>query len=330
MTLTTTTGTAEIASQSRIRYRPGHTSYARFTLSATGAGVAEEGVKNLNGDKFSIKISNGAISVLRSRAGSATEVSSASFNGDYSVSNLTLTNINIFEIRWGFLGVADVQFWVFGPNGAGWQVLHTMYTAGTLTTSHVMIPNFRMFASASGAMVAKTISWNGGSYGENSLAGSRAFAHSASATLSGTTIATLAHYVIKPTFNGVASPVTARAIRIGFFAGASATGYGTVEFKIYANATVTGTPNQVDINTTSSGVAYDLDVNYASSGAVVYIDWAGYAGANRAAGAGHANFDAAALGLIGHPGDTFTITAQNVEGAEAVTARCTFNWVEYS
>jgi hypothetical protein len=323
-----TTGTASLTSKKHILYKPGHTSYARFTLAASGAGAAEAGVRNANGDKFSVKIANNVLSFIRARAGVATEVLSSNFNGQYSVGNLTLTNVNIFEIRWGFLGVADPQLWVFGPNGGGWQLLHVERTAGNLTTSHVQIPSFNIFISSTGAMTAKTISWNGGSYGGDDSVGARYFQHAASKTLTTTDETTVMHYKVKDTYQGLTNMLIAQAIRVAFFCGASAANYGTVEFRIYGNATTTGVSAPVDINTMSSGVQYDPGLSYSSGGVLLYTDWAGYTGANKAAGVGAAVFNARDLGLFGHASDTFTVTAKLVEGSDVVVVRSAFNWVE--
>ena len=97
------TGTAIIVSRNAIRYRPGHSGYADFTLRADGTGTAKGGAfDELQQNGFQLKIVNNNASfgylksgVEKGSYGAAGFDDQSSWNGNLNVSGLDLTKLNI-------------------------------------------------------------------------------------------------------------------------------------------------------------------------------------------------------------------------------------------
>jgi hypothetical protein len=327
--LSSTTGTAYAASRAAVRYRPGHSGFGRFTASFVGAGIGEIGVIDTD-TGFGVRVTNGVLSLFYRRAGVDTAITATDgfFNGGtIDVSGIDWTKINIFAIDFGYLGVASPVFWI---KRGTWEVLGIIETEGLLTTTHINNPVMPISAYTSGAMVLKTASWNAGVIGNGSPTGARYFQAAIDATLSGTNVSTLGTFRNKTTYKTLSNKVKAKALKYALHVDAPASGSGTVQFIVRKNATLTGTPSWVDIDADSSVIEVDGVATYSSGGRAILTQWVGYAaGAGAAAKiAGDEAALVAEIGLFLYPGETATITAQNVSGSQNVVCRVAWNWIE--
>lgn len=320
-----------VTSKNSIRYRPGHSGYAQFTASFSGAGVGSCGVWFPGEDGFFIRVNNGVMQLGYEKNGTETVTSAVGRTfegGTIPIDLIDLTKINIYRIMFGYLGVANPVYEI-KLNGR-WYVLGTIQTEGKLTATHISNPVLPIGFKAEGVMTMRTASWNGGKLGDSDIVGARFFSANNNETLAGTAVGAVANFLNKTTYKGVTNRVKAKLLRYSIYVDAPATGSGTVEFIIRKNATLSGTPSWTDVDADNSVMQFDTVATYASGGKQIFVAHVGYAsGTGATADTGGATEQAAQdFGLFLLPGETATITAQNVAGSENVTVRVVFNWVE--
>lgn len=157
---TGTTATSEVLgiTTTSVTYSPHYEIYSAFTAEFT-TGVASTyqriGLYNVT-DGFSFGY-NGITFGLWSRFNTAdTFVAQTAWNVDTlsgatgskftsggSPQALTTTNINIYRIRFGWLGIAPAIFEVMSPDG-NWVVVHVLTYPNSQTTVHLTNPNLPM------------------------------------------------------------------------------------------------------------------------------------------------------------------------------------------
>jgi hypothetical protein len=329
-------GSVIVTSKNSIRYRPGHSGYAQFTASFVGAGVGSCGAWSPGNDGFFVRVTNGVPSLGYEKGG--VEVLTTAVprqagvtlfdGGTIPIELIDFTKINIFRIMFGYLGVANPVFQI-KKNGR-WYVLGTIDTEGRLTATHINNPVLPIGFRATGAMTIRTASWNGGKLGDSDIVGARFFASNTAETLSTTTLATVGTFRNKTTYKTVANRVKAKLVRYSLFVDAPASGSGTVEIIIRKNAVTAGVPTWVDIDADNSVMEVDTVATYASAGRQIFIAHVGYAAGTGGSAdmGGAAEQGALDFGIFLLPGETATVTAQNVAGTQNVTVRVVFNWIE--
>ena len=345
------TGTAIIQSKDSIRYRPAHTGVAYFTASfngATGTGWAG-GTDYTHG--FALKYNNttkiASFGYIKSGVETGT-AGGAGFDSDWfgnlSPSKVDWTKLNIFKITFGYLGVASPTLWI---KLGKWYVLHTVDTEGVLDGTHVDTPVFPISIKAENGMTVRTGSWNGGTIGNLSIAGTRGMAfpnvvlidgtgaEKGEATLAGTTVKTMALFRSKPTYKGKANKVKTRLLSYEFVVDVpSGTAIGTVIFQLIGNPTLSGAGTFADIDTDNSVMEVDnaagtgASVSYVSGGKVLLTTTTQYTGANKGGSTGKASIDAERIGAFAYANDTFAVIAKDVAGNN-VKARIMLNWEEH-
>jgi hypothetical protein len=323
--VSSTTGTAYVESKDFVRNRPGHT--ARFLMTASFNGTGEGVIGAFNDDSgIWLKYSGGTITAGYRNGG--VDTIATKFNGDLGVDGINWDNINIFEVTYGYLGVAPPMIRVLPRDQFQWHVLHTFLTAGVLNTTHIGTPIIPIRMETSGDMEILSASWSGGVLGDGSQIGARPFSWSGELTLSGTDIGTVVTFENMSTFNSKNNAVKVKLLRYEFFVDKPSNGDGTVQFDIIGNPSLTGTPSWTEEETGNSVMRYDTVQQYDSGGKPILTEWVGYSGSHNSGAAGGHVFDAAQIGAVGRPGEQFAILAQNVNGSTAVTVRVTFNWEE--
>ena len=185
-TMTTGTGTtasARLQTIRSIRYSPGHGQYAFFTARFTTPTSANSNQRiglyddnngffiGYNGTSFGFTVRSG---------GSDTFTAQTSFNrdrlagsGSSRFTRLSLpepldpTKLNVFRIRFGWLGSAVVNFDVMAPDGH-WVNAHTVLQPNSATTPHIQSPNLPLRAEVvkssadATSLVVGTGSWVAG------------------------------------------------------------------------------------------------------------------------------------------------------------------------
>jgi len=322
--ISSTTGTAQVQSRDAVRYRPGHTARFLFTASFNGTGTGTIGAYNDDSGVW-LKYDGGTITAGYRNGG--IDTSTTALNGG-SAGSLDWSKINIFEITYGYLGVAPIVISVLDPTEGTFSPLHTFFTPGALTTTHIGTPILPIRMETDGDMEILTASWTGGVMGDGSQIGARAFSWNGEFTLSGTDIGTVVTFENMSTFNSKDNAVKVRLLRYEFFVDKPSNADGTVQFDIIANPSLTGTPSWTDEETGNSVMRYDTVQQYDSGGKPILTEWVGYSGFHNSGAAGGNVFDAAKIGAVCRPGEQFSILARNVDGSTNVTVRVTFNWEE--
>jgi hypothetical protein len=329
----TSTGTDSVIVESKhaIRYMPGHSGYGQFTASFSGAGSGYAGVLVADTDGFYIKLVGGVPHLGYAKDGTETnEAATGRYfpGGEIDITTIDWSKINIFRIMFGYLGVANPAYQI--KLGGRWQLLGTLTTEGVREDTHISNPVLPITVKAEGAMRIRTASWNGGHVGILDSENGRPFEASLSRTLSGTNLATFGTFRCRSTYQTVANRVPARLTRYHFFIEPPASGTGVVEFRIRKNATLAGVPSWTNIDTNNSIIEYDTTGTYSSGGRGIFTEYLVYSSApgGGAKTAGEISAEAGSYGLYLLPGETATITAQNVQGTTNVVCRVVFNWRE--
>ncbi|HCU52903.1 MAG TPA: hypothetical protein DIC36_00995 [Gammaproteobacteria bacterium] len=327
--VSSTTGTARIASRKSIRYRAGHTGIIRFTASFEGTGTGYAGAFD-SGSGFLIKrAANLTTFCYRKTTDTCTGLVDSTASG-YTPRAIDWSKLNIFEIQYGYLGVANPALFVYTDKGR--ENIAVIYTQNRLTDAHSGKPKFPMAVETSGAMKVRTASWQGGTIGPSFMPGSGRPFHIAmnGGTLSAASLKTIANFKCSSTLAEGLEATESRLLYYTFFVDSpSGNNVGTVEFRIYRNATLSGTPSYSNVSSASL-MQYDTTATYSSGGIHSSTTWVDWTGSVKGGSADGVINDADKSGLACRADDVFTITAQNVGLAtDNVRVRLAFSWEEF-
>ena len=339
---TTSSSLAEIVSTGKLRYRPGHTAIANFSALWANGGVA--GYRQRIGpyndtDGFYIGY-NGTDRVIGFlNGGVATEYTSDTWNGaDFS--SVDWTQLNVFRIKFGWLGVAPVVFEVMKPGTNEYITLHSIQLQSVRAEPHVGNPALPIHMDVEDTagtgttdVIMKTGSWQCGVMGLCATCGNRPFADEQSVTLTtGGAEQSIVNYQSVSTYQGKINKVRSKLLRYQFHVDppASANDFGTVIFRFRRVQSVGGTPVWTNINANNSVIQYDTAGTYNATGAILGLsEYTGYAG-GKGSTVPSQSVDADQFGLFLDPGGIYSLTAQCVAvgGADTPTVRISINWVD--
>jgi len=164
LTVATTTTNPSVALLSSIAtntYRAGFEIFAYFTAywsgaSSVAATFSRIGYMDGSANGLWLGYEAGVMSLSRMTGGAITSTPRTSWNGDLltGLSNSKFTqagvpvainfaNLNIFRIRFGWLGAASIIFEVFSPDSV-WVVFHVIYNANIAVAPTLQNPNLPM------------------------------------------------------------------------------------------------------------------------------------------------------------------------------------------
>lgn len=265
-------GTVSLKSRKSTRYRPGNGGFAWFTgLMDSGSGSVYAGLESDNGDKVVIRRINGDVSFgYEDSDGEVDYVPASDFNGDVDPVDVVWDNLNIFQIRYGYLGTANIEIFIHRDGKI--QLLHRMELAGELTSPHVRFPQFRMVVYAQNGGVIKTGSWAAGTFsnvlesrGEDPSA--RPVFHRIQREVEpSATPSPIVAYRSKDLYNGFLHAVTAKLL----VAKIASNSEGLYEIDFIFNATTITGGSWTDINTLSSVIEVNTGVTGYTGGQSVY------------------------------------------------------------
>ena len=180
-------GTAKGVSLDKTHYRSGGEIYAMFTCAWLDGGQATSyqriGLYDDN-DGFYIGYENTTFGVSVRNGGATTFTARASFNVDQltgapgskftrdgSPEAIDLTKLNIFRIRFGWLGAASVQYEVVAPDGQ-WVLFHIIKQPNLSAVPHIQTADIPMtldLVKTAGATNIRmnTACWGAGSQYDN-------------------------------------------------------------------------------------------------------------------------------------------------------------------
>ena len=330
-------GQAKLYSVENVRYRPAHTAIAHFTALFESGPVegADQYIGPFNSTDGIYLGYNGTDRVVGYRNTSTDIViPEADWNGDPRVKDSDWTKLNLFRIKYGWLGASPIIFQTLLPGTDQWVNIHTVRIHGVATHPHIGVPSMPMKmmvkkTSGSTDVIIRTGSWQAGVFGFCQTCGNRPFSASVSGSSVGTTPVTLAVFKSRDTHQGLSNKVFSRLLRYQFHVDTpvSSNDYGTIRFRLIENPTLTGTPSYVDLDADNSVMQNVTGVSYSSGGIIGLTEYQGYAGGkgNTVPSVPSVSSE---LGLRLIPGRTYAIVADRVSGSGTPDVRATFNWAE--
>jgi hypothetical protein len=246
-------GSAQLQTQRRLRYRTGRETYCYFTALFTGTSANSTqwiGCYDSN-DGAAIGYNGTAFSVLFRQNGVDTATPQSSFNLDKlngtgpSGFNINPANINVFRIAWGWLGAAPILYQILDQNSQ-WITFHQIIWNNLHTTPHFINPILPITAAvnwtAASTVSLSTASWSGGSVETASQSSQRYFsAANSTPTTIAAAIAQTPLLIIQnnTTYNGYPNHTEARLVVVT--GGQVSTSFQTCMLRIRKNATLSGT-----------------------------------------------------------------------------------------
>lgn len=259
--------TTTLESVNVIRYRPGHEAFAFFTAALDDAGV---GVEHRIGpwddnDGFFFGSIDGVFGVGRRRDGVETFTPSSGFSHDTLVGErgsaftIDWSDLGIRRISWGYLGIAPIDFEVFGDASRGFIPAHTIDLTGAGADTSILNPVLPIRAqvkrtSGSGVAQLRTASWNGGTCGPpDEEIGNRHFSAYSAKSVTGAVRTNLLTISNPTTFQSKTNRVRLNMDRLTV----ATDGTKTVEVAIFEDATLGGSPSYSAIDATNSVTTVD-------------------------------------------------------------------------
>lgn len=280
-TSTTTASTALLQSKQHAKYKPGLGGLIRFTARFTEPVAGTEQLIGLaDGNGGSAQFNNGfmvgwigeTFGIHRFQNDVLFTTVQADWNidtmgaGDLNPSgmDLTHTNLNVFQIRFEYLGAGAIQFFIEDDLTGDFQLVHRINYANNNTTPSVHNPNFHHTMWVDNGATTSDIILRGASYAyfiegktllielhqpHNATGLKEKLAVTTEVAL--VTIRNRSTYASKVNFidillHGVSVSVEASAAN------------NLADIRVIKNATLGGTPSWTDINTTNSVIEFDV------------------------------------------------------------------------
>ena len=312
-------GLARLSSHEIVRYRPGHEGYvemtARFTTPEANttqlAGLldADHGFAyGFNGTELACTLRNSGTDNFDL----ATVLDPLDGTGP-SQFKLVPTNLNLYKITFGWLGIAPIVFWI-----------HTGYVGGWIPFGYIDLVNKQVAVSianpflavalevertsGTGAdLVAASGSWNGGTCSTDTahFVGARTFGYDGGKTIPAGVLTNLFTFKSATTFQSVESHIRSELLLLS----GSLDGTKPGDILIYKGATLGGTPVYNDIDATNSVISVDVAGTTVSGGTFVT--------ALELSKTGNDHLDLSKLNVHIHPGGTLTLAALSVNATDA-------------
>lgn len=330
--INTGVGTATATSVDPIRYRPGHEITAQYTSIYSGA---EANVKQyhgiLNGQDGACFGYNGTqFGIWFISNGQEEFHPQTTWKGDNCLPSdskdfvLDPTKMNIYQVQYGWLGVAPIVFSIYTGYATGWRVVHWIDRVNIATSPHLgnpSLPITQKITRSSGtgsALSIRSSSWRGGVVaGQDETISSNRW----------TSYTVLDHVFVDGSRNNILSlrnntthqsKTNHVVVELGVVAFTNAINK-VVAFYGSKGATLAGNTAFTDISSTNSVIAY-------STGGTVTGGTRGPATVLNSNNG--IRTDVRGTGIIIYPGETFTIEAAAGNGATG-TLSVSVRWIEY-
>lgn len=301
---------AQLQTDSTITYRSGHEAYALFTVAFTGSFAATSSqligpIDYQNG--FAVGFDGASFGVTHRTNTVNSFTPQSQFNGDKldgtGPSQFTYNPalLNVFRIRYGYLGSTVIQFQIMSTYGA-WITFHTIQYPNSASTPSIFQPFLPITArvenlAGTSVLTLRTASWNGGIIGQSN---NSSYRYGAASTVTAAVAGTQVALVIRNAsiFNNAPNKIKVRCTSFGGGAVDGTTSTAT----LIKNATVTGTSFS-NFNVTNSVVEVSTAGTYsAGTGTVV-----GFIIFNSSANTALQNIPLDAYIITIMPGETLTL-----------------------
>lgn len=330
-TSTTTASSALFQSKQHAKYRPGLGGLSRFTALFTTPVAATEqyiGIMDEIGSSAAFKNGYGigydgtTFGFHRWQNDSLITIAQADWNvdtmgaGTLNPSGMTLdhTKVNVFEIRFQYLGVGAIQLLIEDDSTGQFVVVHTILYANKNTEPSVHNPNFFHTMWVDNKATISNLILKSASYcyfveGKTSFIELHQPQHSSDIREKTTVTTEIAIFTIrnKASYAGKTNFIDVLMLKwAASIEASSANNLGDI--RVVKNATLGGTPSYADINITNSVVEYDVAGTTVTGGSV--LDGGLLAGKNASL-----NESMIQNKLILNPGDTLTIAGSSANSA---------------
>ena len=242
---------ATLVTREYVKYRPGQGSMSRFTaLFTTGvagstqiAGPCGNGVDGLgfgyNGTSFGI---------LYRHNSTDTWIPQSTWNydtmlgGTASGKTLVPTNLNVYQVKFQYLGGGNIFYYVLNDFSGRWVLVHMIRNAGTQTTPNLRNPSMPVYFEAqnttnTSAIVIKTASVGQFLEGQRRFLGPRGAIDSSIASVAATTQTSLIALRNASSFNGTVNYSISHLRQISLSANDTGTTKGCVNLRLIKNPT---------------------------------------------------------------------------------------------
>ena len=319
-TSTATTGSATMSSRNVVNYRSGLGTLARYTGRFTtgvagadqiiGIGDAEDGFFfGFNGTSFGVMIRKDGTDTWTPQTSWNVDIMDGN-DGLANPSNMNLTNINlnVFQIKFQWLGAGQIEFAIEDPNTGQFVPVHRVKYANNFQEPSIFNPSLTMYAQVvktSGAtdIVMHTASMSGFTEGKSIVTGP-INTYTRTETISENTVNAFFVLQNKATYLTKTNKVRVKPVRMSV--GNSLN--GIVNVKVYVNQTISNTPTYADVNGDNSVIEVATDhTPTAATGKLVFVGSVGpTSGSNF-------TFDNFAYTLV--PGEYLTVEADIPDAA---------------
>lgn len=267
--------TASIQSRDFLRYIPGHEAYINFTatFSEGKANSTQRAGLFDTEDGFYIGYEGTDFCVSR-RRDSVDYRSTINILNVFNDKTYNPSKGNIYRISFGYLGFAAIHFEVMNSYG-GWEELHVIQYPNTQITTHISQTNLPARAEVANNGNTSDIVFKSGSFEFGIVDGGGTDPSSRFQTFASSNITAVAGvdeivtFRNKATYGGLDNRVSGRLLLIS---------YGTdlnknASFQILKNATITNTPNWIDVDTDDSIFEYSIDATVDETTGKVMLPW---------------------------------------------------------
>lgn len=314
-------GSSFVRSIDTVTYRPGAEGFSMFTMALEGGGEVglDQAIGLMDDDNgFFIGYNDANFSVGRRKSSIDTWTPSSSFNGD-DIGFLDPKKLNIYMIRYGWLGIAPICYFVYHGPSREWRLIHATDLTNAQVLPHINTPTLPICAfservSGTGtAQILRSGSWRGGVV-DGKIGKFRHFSDKNSKTGIGTTLTNIFTLRNKATYQLITNKVSAIIELVSF----ASDGTKSVELSLIVNATLGGTPAYIDIDTDNSVMEKDTSGTTITGGHVIATFYL-------------SKIDGDIVPLKEYeykwfPGDTLTFAAKTVSGTSDISF--SGNWGE--
>lgn len=331
---------AQLTTRRYLNYRPGQGAMARFTAMFTSGAAdskqyAGPGTSSMN-NGFFFGYNGTSFGICHINNGSETWIPQASWNADVcdgtssannkSGINLDPTKINVFQIKYQYLGAGNIFFFVENSINGQFALVHIIRFAGANTTTSVSQPNMQMLwraANTANTTSIKVRAASGGLFveGIRRMLGPKYGRDNTKTTI--TTETNILSIRNATTFNGVTNRSQIHLRSVSIAANKSGSIVGTAILRIIRNTTLGGSPAFAanDGTTADSGVtitngqsiaSYDTAGTTITGGTVVFN--------SAVVVGGNSHFDMTDNDIFLGPADTLTFSFQSNDSCTCTVA----------
>jgi hypothetical protein len=334
-----TTGTqvnsvATLVTKEYVKYRPGQGSMSRFTaLFTTGvtgstqfAGPGGYGVDGLgfgyNGTSFG---------ALYRHNGTDTWIPQSTWNydtmlgGTTSGKTLVPTNLNVYQVKFQYLGGGNIFYYVLNDFTGRWVLVHMVRNAGNLTAPNLRNPSMPVYIEArnttnTSAIAISTASIGQFLEGQRRFLGPRGATDSSVSSVAATTQTSLIALRNASSFNGTTNYAITHLRQISFSANDTGTTKGCVTLRLIKNPTTSFTSfipyngttanSGVTITSGQSTISSNVTALTVSGGNVIYTSTINIGGAS--------TIDVTDYNISVYPGDVISFVVYSTASGPTV------------